>query len=136
MAGRHEAFLLEMAQCLTHGPPADAEACRQLASPRWSPGRYSPDVIAARNACRVRSRSVLRSRLRQGIHGQQVLLRSGKHNRQLLTVNRRQLTASRATLAGHVDGAQQATPVGQVEVVDRVERDQVGQGSRRWPQFA
>ena len=47
MAGRHEAFLLEMSQRLTHGAPADAEACRQLGLAQVVPGA----VLARRDRC-------------------------------------------------------------------------------------
>ena len=58
MAGRHEAFLLEMAQCLTHGPPADAEACRQLSLAQVVPRA----VLARRDRCAQRLQGALPER--------------------------------------------------------------------------
>ena len=58
MAGRHEALSLEMAQCLTHGPPADAEACRQLSLAQAVPRA----VLARRDRCAQRLQGALAER--------------------------------------------------------------------------
>ena len=58
MAGRHEALLLEMSQRLTHRPPADAEACRQLGLAQVVPGA----VLARRDRCAQRLQGALAER--------------------------------------------------------------------------
>ena len=87
MAGRHEALSLQMAQCLTHSPPADAKACGHLGLPQVIPRA----VLARRDRHPQGLQSALAERAAiqvcQGLHGHQVLLRFVKPNRQLLTGN-------------------------------------------------
>ena len=76
MDGSHEALLLEMPQRLTHSPPTDAEVCRELGLAQVIPRA----VLARRDRCAQRLQGALAKcaavQVRQGLHGQQVLLSS------------------------------------------------------------